>query len=128
MRAITLHQPYATLIAVGIKTIETRSWFCRPGELAIHAAKRIMGDDGLHIANVASRVHSFAMCYPRGAVLATCRIDECIPTDVARDLYPEQIPWGNFDNGRWAWIIKDVKQLNPQVPCRGFQRFFEVEL
>jgi hypothetical protein len=40
MKALTLTQPWATLIAVGAKTIETRSWGTGyRGPLAIHAAK-----------------------------------------------------------------------------------------
>jgi hypothetical protein len=40
MRAISLWQPWATLIAIGAKSVETRSW-ATPfrGELVIHAAK-----------------------------------------------------------------------------------------
>lgn len=44
MKAISLHQPWASLIALGAKQIETRSW--RPPDalygqrIAIHAAKR----------------------------------------------------------------------------------------
>ena len=41
MKAITLHQPWASLIALGVKTIETRSWATKHrGPIAIHAAKR----------------------------------------------------------------------------------------
>ena len=40
MKVLTLHQPWASLIACGIKTIETRSWSTKyRGPLAIHAAK-----------------------------------------------------------------------------------------
>lgn len=40
MKALTLTQPYATLIAIGAKRIETRSWSTAyRGPLAIHAAK-----------------------------------------------------------------------------------------
>ncbi len=42
MKAITLHQPWASLVAQGIKTIETKSWSTHyRGRLAIHASKRI---------------------------------------------------------------------------------------
>lgn len=38
MKVLTLHQPWASLIALGIKTIETRSWSTQYwGPLAIHA-------------------------------------------------------------------------------------------
>ena len=40
MKAISLTQPWATLVAIGAKQIETRSWGTPyRGELAIHAAK-----------------------------------------------------------------------------------------
>lgn len=40
MKALTLHQPWATLVAEGSKTIETRSWSTKyRGPLAIHAGK-----------------------------------------------------------------------------------------
>src|SRR5574343_1234835 len=40
MKAITLHQPWATLVAIGAKRIETRSWSTNyRGPIAIHAAK-----------------------------------------------------------------------------------------
>lgn len=38
MKVLTLHQPWASLIALGVKTIETRSWSTAyRGPLAIHA-------------------------------------------------------------------------------------------
>lgn len=44
MKAITLWQPWASLIALGVKTIETRSWGAPRSligqRIAIHAAKR----------------------------------------------------------------------------------------
>ena len=41
MRILTLWQPWASLVALGLKQNETRSWFTRyRGPIAIHAAKR----------------------------------------------------------------------------------------
>lgn len=41
MKALTLWQPWASLVALGVKTIETRSWSTSyRGPLAIHAAKK----------------------------------------------------------------------------------------
>ena len=43
MKALTLWQPWASLVALGVKTIETRSWSTTyRGPLAIHAAKRVV--------------------------------------------------------------------------------------
>lgn len=44
MKTLTICQPWATLIAIGAKHIETRSWGTRyRGPLAIHAAKGLSG-------------------------------------------------------------------------------------
>lgn len=41
MKAITLHQPWASLVALGVKSIETRSWSTNyRGPLAVHASLR----------------------------------------------------------------------------------------
>lgn len=45
MKALTLIQPWATLIMLGEKQIETRSWNTKyRGKLAIHAGKKIDKD------------------------------------------------------------------------------------
>jgi hypothetical protein len=41
VKVLTLHQPWASLVALGVKTIETRSWSTSyRGPLAIHAGRR----------------------------------------------------------------------------------------
>ena len=49
MRALTIRQPWASLIAAGVKTIETRSWSTKyRGPLAIHAGKQWAKGWGVH--------------------------------------------------------------------------------
>lgn len=46
MKALTLTEPYASLVMIGAKKIETRSWYTNyRGPIAIHAAKGMTGDD-----------------------------------------------------------------------------------
>ena len=46
MKAITIWQPYASAIAVGLKHYETRSWPTKHrGPLAIHSAKKSLSED-----------------------------------------------------------------------------------
>lgn len=41
MKAVTISQPFATLVALGAKTLETRSWATKHrGDLAIHAGQK----------------------------------------------------------------------------------------
>ncbi|WP_253299500.1 2-oxoglutarate dehydrogenase E1 [Paenibacillus barcinonensis] len=42
MKAVTIIQPFATLAALGVKTLETRSWATKHrGPLAIHAGQKV---------------------------------------------------------------------------------------
>ena len=77
MYAITLHQPWASLIALGIKTVETRSWPA-PDRLmgqtiAIHAGKRVVKGPGDAIEReLRTRLgEDWSRHIPTGAVLAT---------------------------------------------------------
>lgn len=94
MKALTLHQPWATLIAAGIKTIETRSWSTKHrGPLAIHAAARRFGMSSptadiirdvfpMDVWRAIPRPNADAeMCdnYPLGAIIATCELVDVVP-------------------------------------------------
>jgi hypothetical protein len=104
MKALTLTQPWATLIAIGAKHIETRSWSTSyRGPLAIHAAKGL--------GSVGGKRGFYDLCYsqpflsvlepamtgerdiagfkvphidpgylPMGAIVATCDLVDCVPT------------------------------------------------
>lgn len=86
MKALTLTQPWATLVAIGAKKIETRGWKTDyRGPLAIHAAKGIAGMDAKEYAWLCMRTEPFrsalfaagytlASLLPRGVIVATCRL------------------------------------------------------
>ena len=33
--------------------------------------------------------------------------------------------FGDYSDGRWAWLLTDIKPLAPPVPARGAQGFWE---
>lgn len=94
MKAISLWQPYASL--VGIKEIETRSWYTKyRGPLAIHATAHTPGGYRAYafyepfkeafikmgLLNRKSKDRSIEL--PEGAIVYTCKMVECtlIKTD-----------------------------------------------
>ena len=131
MKAITLHQPWASLVAEGIKTIETRSW-CPPraliGErLAIHAGRTVVKDCGPSQAAIARFYgQEWLRTVPVGAVVAVAavigayRVDR---RDHDRAYCGEQTipidPHGDFSPGRWLWVLEDIQQVTPPVLARG---------
>lgn len=135
MKAITIHQPWATLIALGEKRFETRGWATNHrGLIAIHAAKKV--DKEICLEEPFSSVlaeHGYkADNLPTGAVVATCQLVDChkvisISYNVAT-LYADGIPkvcgnelaFGWYDVGRYAWELADVKPIDPE-PAKGQQ-------
>ncbi len=125
MKALSLWQPWATLIAVGAKRMETRSWAPQyRGELVIHAAKRWTADAHDLIQESPFREALQGHQIPRGAIVAVVRLTGCLRTTDSQPSYPE-CAFGNYDDGRFAWVLERVRAIEP-VPCRGRQRLWDV--
>lgn len=156
MRALSLWQPWASAIASGAKTIETRSWSTDyRGPLAIHAAKRcvkaelaVLLEDpvwrGALAAGESETTDYLLSTLPFGAIVATCRLVECFPTAAfAPELLGElqgrprragEVPntWterdlGDFSAGRFGWVLRDIRPLEQPLPCRGQRGLFHVD-
>lgn len=122
MRAISLTEPYASLIAVGAKRIETRSWMSRyRGPLAIHAAKSVDEASVEVFAGFAS-MEKYRIDWdnlPSGAIVAVVELLDC--ERITRENAPPipELVFGDYDPGRWAWKLGEPRRLVEPVPCRG---------
>lgn len=144
MKAITLIQPYATLIALGYKTNETRGWQTSlRGPLAIHAglgtptwARQVCETDPVIKAILARHGLTFDTL-PRGRVLAVANVKAMLRiVSVAHansrhelapsQLTPEELASGDYTPGRWAWQLADIRVLPESVACSGAQSIWEV--
>lgn len=75
MKAITIKQPWATLIAEGYKEYEFRTWKTNyRGEILIHAGK---GIDKKAI----ERFKYLNLEYPTGQIIAKATITDCVKVD-----------------------------------------------
>jgi len=123
MRALTLWQPWAQLIADGRKRIETRSWGTHHrGPLLIHASKTM---DREYAEGVGYEPDHLV----RGAVLCIVELYDCeqMPVrELAFDKWARGIPkleweYGDFNVGRFAWHLRNVELLRKPVRCSGRQ-------
>lgn len=124
MRALTLTQPWATLVAIGVKNIETRSWSTSyRGPLAIHAAaglRPVGGERGYleqcrtpsfftelirHKPNRAGMFYDddYFMGLPRGAIVAVCSLIACKPV-------PDSVLHGGWAIGPDEWLLTDQER------------------
>jgi hypothetical protein len=134
MKALTLMQPWASLVAIGAKRLETRSWQTRHrGKLAIHAAKNFPSN-ARHLCHqepfrtvLAQAGISGSDQLPRGVVLATCELVMIVrggrPAALAvaalLPISPHELWFGDFSPGRYAWVLDDVEPLAAPVRARG---------
>ena len=127
MKALTLTQPWATLVAIGAKRIETRNWSTPyRGRLAIHAAKGFPKDaralclkEPFKRVLMAASIESLADL-PLGAVLATVQLVDCVPTGQVRSrLSSEEYAFGDYSTERWAWLLDDIQPLDIPEHARG---------
>lgn len=188
MKAITVQQPPASLIAEGVKWVETRS---RPtnirGRIAIHAAARKprtewFRDGGqpmppwFDLVCMAKHYRwwederdgwwdlgGYEWVGPLGAVVATANLTNCVPIVEAQPLkamcatvnegdtvrvvqrnddrlaivtytdhsgetdsdITDQLPYGDFAPGMWAYLLDDIEPLSEPVPATGRQGWWE---
>src|SRR4051812_5435271 len=126
MKALTLWQPWASGVAIGAKRIETRSWpTTYRGHLAIHAAKartQALADafDGYRSTFRAAGIKAFEEL-PFGSVILICQLVDCIPVERLGSVPQLERRFGNFDSGRFAWLLGDVRVLATPIPARGAQ-------
>lgn len=133
MKALSLWQPWATLIAIGAKTYETRSWSTDyRGPLLIHASKT---DKELQTCYVEPFREALVwggfknpLELPLGAAVAICDLVDVMRVEnVSFGTNSWEKAFGDYSAGRFAWKLANVKRLDPVVPMRGMQGLFPVD-
>lgn len=139
MKALSLTQPWATLVAIGAKRVETRSWPTNyRGPLAIHAAKTFprWARDLCDELPFADALWDFlpdgtAASLPRGAIVAVARLAGCVRFTQSRsyqlpdgvslklEVGDSEYAFGDITPGRYGFILSDVLRLVEPIPCRG---------
>lgn len=136
MKVLTLWEPWASLMAIGAKRIETRSWpTSYRGLLAIHAGKRPVDRDFESDLDVArALVSSGIKNYSLGSIIGVVNVIACkqIATgagpmiDSSRYMKPpsrvlREYTFGNYEAGRFAWITDQAWRLSQPIEFRGSQ-------
>src|SRR5579863_7302068 len=147
MKLLSLWEPWATLMALGKKRIETRSWDTSyRGWLAIQASK-----GGLSQADLQSQCfeNSFYIAlmdfapfraeveaatrrkgwikevFPHGCIVAVVRLGTCWPTEQLDRALPGiadlERDFGNYEPGRWAWVTSELFRLPEPIPFKAKQ-------
>ena len=138
MKAISLHEPYATAVIIGLKRVETRNRLTHVrARIVIHAAKhkskdyRCLWDDFMQVPEIrwAFHTHGFKTydSLPFGHLLGTVDLYDCKPTGTAKPVLSDQeLILGNYDPDRFAWVLKQPRPFDKPIPFKAHQGWFTV--
>lgn len=147
MKALSILQPWATLIAIGAKKIETRSWPTNyRGPIAIHASKGFprqakdicfkepfltaLCEGDVFPKDWITEMESPKDMFPLGAIIAIGNLHKVGDIFLRKDgptmvrglelpMRSPELEFGNFTPGRFGWCITGVYLLNDPIPAKG---------
>jgi hypothetical protein len=148
IKGLSLTQPWATLVAIGAKQIETRSWGTNyRGLVAIHAAKGFPPDARDYcdhdLFSRALRHHGYDSwkALPTGVIVAVAELyDCCVFSSKGTDGGPwhimtpdangphgyrdfvvgdDEYAFGDYALGRYGWFLRNIVRLPEPVPVKG---------
>lgn len=118
MKAITLKQPWATLIAEGLKEYEFRSWKINyRGEILIHAGKTVDKE-------AMERFKHLDLEYPKSRIVARVIIKDCIKLNDKENkaiIKENPLIYGDINRDGYAWKLKLIKKINNKEEVLGKQ-------
>lgn len=122
MKVLSLTGPYATLIKIGKKRIETRSFKTNyRGELYIHASSTKIPKEWKNNEELMSLVKDSELSF--GYIICKCKLLDCVYMDkefldkIKKDKL--ELICGDYRIGRYAWILEDIEVLDKPIFAKG---------
>ena len=122
MKALSIRQPWASLIADGYKNIENRSWATNfRGRIYIHAGKRFddnalfwLMDKGLVPIK---ELTPYTRELPRGGIIGEVDVVDCVTSSTS--------PWFV---GPYGFVLANPVRYESFILCKGRLGFFEPKI
>lgn len=133
---LSVRQPYADLLAMGIKRYETRDWACnRRGLILIHSSKTYSAEDkanrdmlvrgGFPAINSAIGARDYKPAL--GCILAVAVMTGCYTSETLKMTEVDnraELLMGNYGPGRYGFEIHAKYLLPEPIPARGQLNFW----
>ncbi len=125
MKVLTLKQPWATLVAEGLKKYEFRTWKTNyRGKILIHAGAGID-------KKAMEKFKDLNLVYPSKKIIAEVLITDCLELDDAlnRKIISENsIVYGNKFRTGYAWKLSNVKKVYIDKSINGKLGLWNIDL
>jgi hypothetical protein len=123
MKAITIRQPWSSLIMDGEKTIEVRSWEPKHlGWVIVHAGRNVDPDACKHFETTASTLQL-------GKVLGAVHLTSSFrfTEELWNELQAEHCEFSSYDPKFFGWRIRDPIKLNSPATWSGKLGMFDID-
>lgn len=127
MKALSLWQPWASLVARGVKRHDTRTWTTEHrGLVAIHASKVVdLAGAPNALCRAALDMFWWATKHPASAVVAVARLTACrAAPSVEPFVTRADRAATDFSAGRFALVFDEIHALYEPIPLAGRQGLF----
>ncbi len=143
VKVISLLQPWASLLVMGHKTIETRSWNTKyRGELYIHASKRkiIAHEQTYDLVSALEEIPGFIDNYahlPYGAIIGKVNLNNVFQSE---NFFTKDQDWstgikisklemalGDYSPNRFGWDTDSPIQFSKPTPAKGQLRIWSFD-
>lgn len=117
MKALSIKNPWATLIVNGLKEYEFRSWQTKyRGKIYIHASKSFKKEEVMKFS-----IYNFK--YINGAIIGEATLTDCIKVTPEFILKLERVNplvyKKNNYNSLYAWKLEDIKMYKEPIYVKG---------
>lgn len=131
MKVLSLTEPYATLIKNGKKKIETRSWKTNyRGKLYIHSSSTKIPNQCRNNIDLMLLVDMDKLNY--GNIICSCELVDCIEMtdEFIQEIKKNKTEYisGVYAEGRYAWILEDIRILDEPIRAKGHLGIWNYEL
>ncbi len=124
IRVITLKQPWASLVASGLKKYEFRNMnYSYRGKILIHAGKGIDNE-------AMERVKEYNLDYPQSRILAEVEIVDCIKVDKDFNKMIDDLNspvYGKKERTGYAWKLENIKRIKNDNVIKGKQGIWYID-
>ena len=126
MKALTIKEPWASLIIEGYKKYEFRSWKTNyRGKILIHAGLNIDKD-------MLERFKDYNLNCSQGAIIGEAELVDCVLVDskLNQELRKiDPIVYGRSKHTEtYGWKLENVKKYDVPIPCKGTLGLWNFEM
>jgi hypothetical protein len=141
MKVISLLQPWASLVVIGAKQIETRSWNTKyRGPLLIHASKKLTSEQ-VRLGQMFNMNYGTSLGFiddlPFGQIIGSVNLihvvesrycfkdNEFVVNDITWKLTDAERSFGDYSPGRYGWLLSNPVQFVTGIPAKGSLSLWE---